>query len=166
MLHLISSSVSTQLHSFPDLATLHTHAHPDNERHDLHHAPDTNLFVTSAVASGFEVLRRTVRVGQGAQFQRVQKVLATEAACAALSWGRAPEMAVGMGGGSVRFWDFKQQAFTAKKLRSESQRAGGVAALAYSSCNELLGAVYDSGEIGVYGLKTNVKMDSFPLDRE
>lgn len=166
MLHLISSSVSTQLHSFPDLATLHTHPHPDNARHNLHHAPDTNLCVTSAAGAGFEVLRRTVRVGQGAQLQRVKKVLATEATSAALSWGRSPQLAIGQSGGSVRFWDFKQSAFAAKKLRPESPRCGAVTALAYSSCNELLGTVYESGEIGVYGLKTHVRMDSFALDKE
>lgn len=125
MLHLISAGKNTQLHSFPDLATLHTYPHPNDVRQNLHHAPDANLFVMcNPEAATVELMRRTVRVGTGDALQRVRKVLLNDVSCAACSWGRCAELAVGLNSGMVQFFDIKRAELTAVKFRPGGFRCG------------------------------------------
>lgn len=118
MLHLISVGRDTQLHSFPDLATLHAYPHPNDTRQDMHHAPDANLFVMcNPKANSIELLRRTVKVGTGDVVQRVRKVLLDDVSCVSCSWGRCQEVAIGLNSGLVQFFNIKRAELTAVKFR-------------------------------------------------
>ncbi|XP_050086483.1 uncharacterized protein LOC126571742 [Anopheles aquasalis] len=176
MAELISCAKNTQLHSFPELELLSTSAHVDsNASSDCQFFGSSKLFVRANKNRGIELLRiknseQPTDDGAGGcpgssrTIASVRKMMVDNLYCVACpkSVGR-DEIAIGLTSGSIRFMNYKKANFT-KRFNADGI-AIGVTFLDFNANDQLLAAVYENGLINLYGMKTSVKCQTIPFDK-
>lgn len=162
MVDVISSGKNTQWHSFPSLHTKCTYSHIGNEPVDFQVVPGRNCFLEINKKAGFELLR-TLQKNNEEKIQRLKKHQLDDLNCGAVSKGFGCELALGMTTGFIRIFDVQTSQYTRRKLKPD-KIGNSVVYLDYSNCDQYLAALYDSGDINLYGLKTGVKTDVLRFD--
>lgn len=162
MLEVISAAENTQWHSFPNFATKYTYSHVANEKVDFELVPNRNYFVGINKKCGFEMLR-TCRKNHVESIQRVKKRQLDDLQCGAILPGDGTELALGFSTGIVRLFNLHAGNFLPFKFKP-NEIGNSVAGLSYNCADEHLAALYENGEITVFGKKTSVKTDTFKLD--
>lgn len=162
MVEIVSSGKNTQWHTFPNLQTKCTYSHIADEPIDFQLVAGRNCFLEVNKKSGFELLRTISKNGIGS-IQRVKKRQMCDLQCGAPSKMFGSEIALGLSTGFIRIFSVQHNEFMPIKLKPD-KIGNSVVFLDYSNCDEHLAALYDSGDICLYGLKTAVKTDVFQFD--
>lgn len=162
MFDIISSGKNTQWHSFPILHTKSSYSHIANESIDFQLVAGRNCFLEVNKKSGFELLR-TINKNGTDSIQRMLKRNMSDLQCGAPSKMYGNEVALGLSTGFIRIYSLDHNELMPIKLKPDKV-GNSVACLDYSNCDEHLAALYDSGDICLYGLKTSVKTDVYHFD--
>ncbi|XP_035775258.1 uncharacterized protein LOC118457634 [Anopheles albimanus] len=176
MAELISCAKNTQLHSFPELELRYSSAHVDgNGSSDCQFFGSSQLFVRANKNWGIELLR--IKNGEqpsadGASgcpggsrtIVNVRKITVENLYCIACPKSSVrDEIAIGLTSGTIRFMNYKKTNFT-KRFNADGI-AIGVTFLDFNANDQLLAAVYENGLINLYGMKTSVKCQTIPFDK-
>lgn len=162
MVEIVSSGKNTQWHTFPNLRTKCTYSHIADEPIDFQLVGGRNCFLEVNKKSGFELLRTMSRNGNDL-IQRVKKRQMCDLQCGAPSKMFGSEIALGLSTGFIRIYSLEHNEFMPIKLKPDKV-GNSVQCMDYTSCDEHLVALYDSGDVCLYGLKTCVKTDVFQFD--
>lgn len=162
MFEVVSSAANTQWHTFPNLHTRCTYSHVGNEQVDFQLIGKRNCILEVNKKAGFELLR-TYTKNNVDMIQRLKKRQMDDLQCGAASKVYGSEIALGLSTGFVRLFNIQSGEFLPIKLKP-NEIGNSVTALSYSSCDEYLAALYENGETSIFGLKTNVKMDTVRFD--
>lgn len=162
MVDIISTSKNTQWHTYPNLQTKCTYSHIANEPIDFQVLNGRNCFLQVNKKSGFELLRTKSKNGIDT-IQRVKKRKMDDLQCAAPSKMYGSEFALGFSTGFIRFFSLQFNKFIPMEFQPD-KIGNSVVCLDYSNCDEHLAALYESGDICLYGMKTSVKTGVFRMD--
>lgn len=106
---------------------------------------------------------RTINKDNKEIVQRIKKRKVDDISCGAIAKVGGAEIAIGKTTGFIRLYSLHTNDYVPIKFKPD--RVGNsVNGLDYSNTDEYLAAVYDSGDINLYGLKTGIKTDTFKLD--
>lgn len=162
MVEIVSSGKNTQWHTFPNIQTKCTYPHVANEPIDFQLVAGRNCFLEVNKKSGFELLRTMSKNGTDS-IQRVKKRALSDLQCGAPGKMFGSEIALGLSSGYIRIFSLEHNEYIPLKLKPD-KIGNSVVCLDYSNCEEYLAALYDSGDINLFGLKTSVKTDVFQFD--
>lgn len=162
MLELISSGKNTQWHTFSSLQTKCSYAHIGNETQDFQFINGRNLFLTIN-KTGFELIAPLHKNDAADSFCRVKKRLYDNLLCGASTHVNKEEIAFGCSTGHINFFNIRTGEFAAERFIPEKYNVQ-VIDIAYNSTDEVLASLYSNGDINLYGMNTNVKMDTLKLD--
>lgn len=162
MFDVISAAKDTQWLTFPSLSTKYKHPHVANEEIDFQVVPGKNYYVEFNKKFGFELLRTVNKDGKD-MIQRAKKRQFDDLSCGAISKLCGSEIAIGQTTGFIRIFstqtgDYMPYKFTPDRI------GNSVVCLDYSSNDEYLAAVYDSYDINLFSMETNLKTDTFRFD--
>lgn len=162
MVEVIASGKHTQWLSFPNLHTKCEYSHILNEPLDFQLMAGRNCFLEVNKKSGFELMRTVNKNGKDL-IQRMIKRELSDLQSGAPSKMFGSEIALGLTTGFIRIFSINHSEFMPIKLKPD-RIGNSVICMDYSNCDEHLAALYESGDICLYGLKTAVKTDAFKFD--
>lgn len=161
MFDIISTARNTHWSSFPDICSKYEQSHVSNASCDFEVIPGKNCFVEFNKKFGFELMRTAYRDNKEV-IQRIKKRQVDEISCGTIS-NAGTEIAIGQTTGFIRLFSVQTGNYIPIKFKPE--RVGNcVVDLDYSNSDEYLAAVYESGEIYLFGMKTGVKTNTFKFD--
>ncbi|XP_055541761.1 uncharacterized protein LOC129727710 [Wyeomyia smithii] len=162
MLEIISCAKDTKLHTFPAFESLCSSAHVNSNGSECQFFPGTKLLLRSNKSWGVEMLRIKNVEGQPT-IANVKKIAMDNLYCAACPKTDREDIAVGLTSGLIRFMNYKKSSIT---KRFEADRvANGVTFLDFSATDDFLAAVYESGTVNLYGIKTNSRLATMSFDK-
>lgn len=161
MFDVIATAKNTQWLSYPGLFSNYTYSHVENDAVDFQVIPGKNIFVGFNKKFGFELLRTVNHDGKDI-IQRIKKRKLDDVSCGAITKTNGDEIALGMTTGFIRMFSVTSGEMAPHKFKPD-RIGNSVVSLDYSNTGEYLAAVYDSTDIGLYGLKTGVRTNTFKL---
>ncbi|XP_039452747.1 uncharacterized protein LOC120431698 [Culex pipiens pallens] len=159
---IISCARDTQLHTFPGLDQLGSSPHVNNNGSDCHFF-STKLFLRANKNWGVEMMRIKDVDGKPT-LACVKKISMDNLYCAACPKTDREEFAMGLTSGAIRLMNYKKSTYT-KRFEAD-KIANGVTFLDFSATDDFLAAVYESGTVSLYGMKTSSRVATMSFDKQ
>lgn len=162
MYEIISCARDTQLHTFPGLEQLGSSPHVNSNGSDCHFF-STKLFLRANKNWGVEMMRIKDVDGKPT-LACVKKISMDNLYCAASPKTDREEFAMGLTSGAIRLMNYKKSTYT--KRFDADKIANGVTFLDFSATDDFLAAVYESGTVSLYGMKTSSRVATMSFDKQ
>ncbi|KAL9705853.1 hypothetical protein quinque_009371 [Culex quinquefasciatus] len=159
---IISCARDTQLHTFPGLEQLGSSPHVNSNGSDCHFF-STKLFLRANKNWGVEMMRIKDVDGKPT-LACVKKISMDNLYCAACPKTDREEFAMGLTSGAIRLMNYKKSTYT-KRFEAD-KIANGVTFLDFSATDDFLAAVYESGTVSLYGMKTSSRVATMSFDKQ
>lgn len=152
MYEVISCAKETKLHSFPNFENRCSIPNVNSHDSDCQFFPGTKMFLRTSKNRGAELMRVRHVDGISSTISSVRKFTIANLYCAACPNNDTEEIAFGLTSGVIRLTTYKK---SPKVSRLEADKiANGVTFLDFSATDDFLAAVYESGTVNLYGMKT------------
>ncbi|XP_055632188.1 uncharacterized protein LOC129772525 [Toxorhynchites rutilus septentrionalis] len=162
MYEVISCAKDTQLHTFPSFNLLSTSAHVNGNGSDCQFFPASKLFLRANKNWGVEMMRIKTVDGKPT-LGNVKKITMDNLYCVACPKTDREDIAIGLTSGVIRLMNYKKSSAT---KRFEADRiANGVTCLDFNATDDCLAAVYESGTVNLFGIKTNARVATMTFDK-
>lgn len=159
---IISCARDTQLHTFPGFEQLGSSPHVNSNGSDCHFF-STKLFLRANKNWGVEMMRIKDVDGKPT-LGCVKKISMDNLYCAACPKTDREEFAMGLTSGAIRLMNYKKSTYT--KRFDADKIANGVTFLDFSATDDFLAAVYESGTVSLYGMKTSSRVATMSFDKQ
>lgn len=159
---IISCARDTQLHTFPGLEHLGSSPHVNSNGSDCHFF-STKLFLRANKNWGVEMMRIKDVDGKPT-LACVKKISMDNLYCAACPKTDREEFAMGLTSGAIRLMNYKKSTYT--KRFEPDKIANGVTFLDFSATDDFLAAVYESGTVSLFGMKTSSRVATVSFDKQ
>ncbi|XP_058451526.1 uncharacterized protein LOC131430507 [Malaya genurostris] len=162
MYEIISCAKDTQLHTFPALECLCISPHVNNNVSDVQFFPAMKLFLRANKSWGVEMMRIKDVEGKPT-ISNVKKITMDNLYCVACPKSDREDIAIGLTSGLIRLMNYKKSTNT-KRLEAD-RLANGVTFLDFSATDDFLAAVYESGTVNLFGMKTSSRVATMTFDK-